>query len=198
MRYAVPAAIALGALFPATSLAQECKEGFAEVESQIEGAELQAEYAGREATHPLVLRMADGELVDLTGAIVTATPYESWTGSREVVDKVGSLVTEAQPLIEAGNEEECMALLEQARSEIAAYGNGSGDEAGTTEEEEPEPAANEAASEAMEPTEEEASGMSGEQPAPAEESEEAGATAQEPAAEADPAEEPSGEADSPN
>jgi hypothetical protein len=122
MRRSIPAALAAAALFPAAAMAQDnsCADEFAAIEKQIQGSALQAEYEGREAAHPLVLLMADGELVDLSGTIITATPYESWTGDRPVVDKVGGFLTEAKPLIESGDAEGCGALLEQARAEIAS------------------------------------------------------------------------------
>jgi hypothetical protein len=110
------------AIFATPALAQDCAGEFALLDKQIKGAALQAQYKGREADHPLVLKMKDGRLVDLTGVIVTATPYESWTGDRPVVDKVGGYLVEAKPLIEAENEAECMRLLEVARSEISAFG----------------------------------------------------------------------------
>jgi|GEM_PF-3171845 len=108
-------------LVPVTGVAQDCAEQFSAIQAQIEGARLQAAYKGREGEHPLVLNMKDGSLVDLTGVIVTATPYESWTGDKPVVDKVGGYLTEAKPLIEAGKNEECAALLEKTRAEIDAY-----------------------------------------------------------------------------
>jgi hypothetical protein len=121
MRTSIAAAVALTLSVPAAGQAQECAEEFAAIEKQVTGSALQAEYKGREAAHPLVLNMKGGEIVDLTGTIVTATPYESWTGDRPVVDKVGGFMTEAKPLIEAKNEEECLALLEKAKAEIEAF-----------------------------------------------------------------------------
>lgn len=115
---AVLAALLVSAAAPTAAIAQDCAKEFAAIDSQIQGAKLQAAYKGREAEHPLVLRMKGGELVDLTGVIITATPYESWTGDKPVVDKVGGYMVEAKPLIEAGDEEKCRVLLEQAYSEI--------------------------------------------------------------------------------
>lgn len=110
-----------GAAIPGPALAKDCAEEFDEIDAQIQGAKLQADYSGREADHPLVLRMKGGELVDLTGVIVTATPYESWTGDAPVVDKIGGYLVEAKPLIEAGDDQKCLALLEQARAEISGF-----------------------------------------------------------------------------
>jgi hypothetical protein len=135
MKKSAAVAIALAALFPAAAVAQECAAEFAAIEKQITGAALQAEYRGRETAHPMVLQLADGEVVDLTGMIIIATPYESWLGDRPVVDKVGGFLAAAKPLIEAGSEEECMAQLEQARAEIQAFEDASspsGDEAAAT------------------------------------------------------------------
>lgn len=110
-----------GAAIPGTALANACAEEFDAIGAQIQGATLQAAYKGREADHPLVLRMKGGDVVDLTGVIITATPYESWTGDAPVVDKVGGYLVEAKPLIEAGDDEKCLALLEQARAEISRF-----------------------------------------------------------------------------
>ncbi len=118
---AVLATLLVTATAPTTVTAQECAKEFAALDSQIQGARLQAAYKGREAEHPLVLKLKGGELVDLTGVIVTATPYESWTGDSPVVDKIGGYMVEAKPLIEADDEEKCQALLDQARSEIKGY-----------------------------------------------------------------------------
>ncbi len=128
MKIAMTAAVAF-ALFPTAGFAQDpsCADAFAALDKQMTDAALQAEYKGREASHPLVLQMASGELVDLTGVIIVATPYESWTGSRPVVDKVGGYLTDAKPLIEAGNEEGCRSLLEQARADIKAFDQSDGD-----------------------------------------------------------------------
>ena len=123
--FAVLATLLVSAAGPATAEAQACAKEFAAIESQIQGARLQAAYKGREAEHPLVLKMKGGALVDLTGVIVTAAPYESWTGDSPVVDKVGGYMVEAKPLIEAGDEDKCQALLEQAREEIDGYGRSS-------------------------------------------------------------------------
>ncbi len=118
---AVLATLLVTATAQTTVTAQECAKEFAALDSQIQGARLQAAYKGREAEHPLVLKLKGGELVDLTGVIVTATPYESWTGDSPVVDKIGGYMVEAKPLIEADDEEKCQALLDQARSEIKGY-----------------------------------------------------------------------------
>ena len=123
MRSFIPAALAAAALFPAAAMAQDesCADAFAAIQKQIEGSALQADYEGREGAHPLVLVMADGELVDLSGMIIIAEPYGSWTRDRSVADRVGGFLTEAKPLIEAGDEEGCDALLEQARTQIASF-----------------------------------------------------------------------------
>jgi len=116
------AAFALATAFsPVLASAQECAKEFEIIDAQIKGAALQAAYKGREAEHPLVLRMKGGELVDLTGTIITAMPYESWTGDMPVVNKVGGFLVEAKPLIDAGKEEECVALLNKAKAEISAF-----------------------------------------------------------------------------
>ena len=130
MKSHVPIALFLAISLPAGALAQEeeCADAFAALQKQIDGSALQAAYKGREASHPMVLRMADGSLVDLTGVIIVSTPYESWTGGRPVVDKVSGYIADAQPLIEAGDEDECLKLLKLARTEIAAAsGSGEGD-----------------------------------------------------------------------
>lgn len=115
------AALVLATTLPAAAVAQDCAEGFDAIDAQITGAKLQQAYKGREADHPLVLKMKGGELVDLTGVIVTAAPYESWTGDRPVVDKVGGFLVEAKPLLEAGDEEKCLALLAEAQAEISGF-----------------------------------------------------------------------------
>lgn len=120
------AALVLATTLPAAAIAQDCADEFDAIDAQIAGAKLQQAYKGREADHPLVLRMKGGELVDLTGVIVTATPYESWTGDRPVVDKVGGFLVEAKPLIEAGDEEKCLALLAEARAEIGGFQGNAG------------------------------------------------------------------------
>ncbi len=194
----IPAALAAAAMFPAAAVAQDksCADEFAAIEKQIQGSALQAEYEGREGAHPLVLVMADGELVDLTGTIITATPYESWTGSRPVVDKVGGFLTEAKPLIEEGDQEGCSAMLEQARAEIASFQS---DEEGSDTEATDDAAAAEAATEA--PGSE--AGEPAAEPADAAPEEGNGPAAGEPAEAVQPAPEPielpeeqSGEADS--
>ena len=133
MKIAMFAVLALAGLISGIANAQECEKEFAALESQIQGAKLQADYKGKEASHPLVLAMESGELVDLTGQIVTATPYESWAGDKSVVDKVNGYLTEAKSLSEAKKEQECLALLTQARKEIQLFNENVGGAAAPAE-----------------------------------------------------------------
>jgi hypothetical protein len=112
------AAFVFAAVLPTTGLAQQCAAEFAVLDKQVKGSAQQAAYAGKEDTHPMVLNMADGSLVDLTGQIITEEPYPSWTSDPAIVATVTGLIKQAAPLAAEGKEEECLALLEQAQTAV--------------------------------------------------------------------------------
>jgi hypothetical protein len=131
------APLVLAAVLPTAGLAQECAAGFAALDKQIKGAALQAQYKGKEDSHPMVLHMADGSLVDLTGQILTDQPYPGWASDEATIEKVKALIKQSEPLIKEKKEEECTALLQQAQvatsPEEAASAAATGDPAGMTQ-----------------------------------------------------------------
>lgn len=62
----------------------------------------------RAAAHPMILKMADGQLVDMRGTDVDAKPKERWfVTDKDAIDSVRSGITEARRAFSSGDTAGC-------------------------------------------------------------------------------------------
>ena len=103
------------AVFGATPSLADCKAEIAAYLARIDNEEARLKYTGREADHPLVLKMTDGRLVDLSGYIVKTGPAESWMGDRQIYESVRQLAGQARQFADENRGGECDATLGEIR-----------------------------------------------------------------------------------
>lgn len=63
-------------------------------------------------SHPLVVRLSDGRIVALSGEAELSKPLESWIVAIDTQRKAEKDLTDANELLKAGNEDDCLKLLQ--------------------------------------------------------------------------------------
>lgn len=112
MLMAVPAGPTL-----AQNASANCRGQIAQLEIFSEKLRENEKRAQSEATkladsHPLVVKLADGRIVDLSGEEELSKPLESWIKAVDVSRKADRDLKAARKLQETSSEDDCLKLLE--------------------------------------------------------------------------------------
>jgi hypothetical protein len=71
------------------------------------------------AAHPMILKMADGQLVDMRGTDADAEPKERWfVTDRHAVDSVRTGISEARQAFSSGDTTGCESRYNELRTQV--------------------------------------------------------------------------------
>lgn len=101
----------------AQSTAGECEQLISQLElhsQKLREDEKRARSAAEQLAleHPLVVKLADGRIVNLSGEAELSKPLESWTRALDISRKAQTDLEEAGKLLEALKQDDCIKLLE--------------------------------------------------------------------------------------
>ena len=106
-----------GGIAHAQSTAGECEQLISQLKlhsQKLREDEKRARSAAEQLAleHPLVVKLADGRIVNLSGEAELSKPLESWTRALDISRKAQTDLEEAGKLLEALKQDDCIKLLE--------------------------------------------------------------------------------------